>query len=116
MKAYDLRPLSFTADTTATNQGTQVPATDMIRKIVRMLIQNIHSTANRLTLYERISSTDTTIFDIQLDPGAVMEFKSEDMEESPPVLVLRPGSYLRSDTDNGDYLVSLWYADEEGGA
>ena len=115
MKAYDLRPLSATATTTAPTHNPQVP-TDFIRKIVRLLVQNLHSSANQLTLYQRIGTTDTTILVIQLNSGEVMEFKMEDLEDSPPVLLLRPTSYLRSVTNNGNFNFSLWYADEEGEA
>jgi hypothetical protein len=113
-KKYDLRPLSFTATTTAANQGTQVPS-NFRRYIYRLKLNNVHTGSNRLTVYSRTDSSDTRVYQQTLGAGQTFEPDTpEDLEKAVPILVFDPGSYMRFETDGGDMDVDLLFADEEG--
>ena len=110
-KKYDLRPLTFRGESGITNHGSLVPA-NHIRCFYQMVIDNVCSGINEVTIYDTVESAFRKI--VRLTPGQKFIETTDDLEHSAPVFApLQEGSYLGIGA-TCTYNFSGQYADEEG--
>ena len=107
----DLRPLTFRGASGITEHGTIV-ATNYIRCFYQMVIDNICSGVNEITIYDTIESSFRKM--VRLNPGQKFSETVEHLESSAPVFApLQEGAVLGIGS-TCVYLFSSQYADEEG--
>lgn len=107
----DLQPVAVQFSSGAASIGSQVETT-MRRYYHRVVLQNIGTTRDTATVWERIGSTDVVLLRAALGADQALVLENKDLERGSPIFVVRSDGYLRVQSGANTWNLSALYTDE----